>query len=228
MCRPDKAFTPHPHLSIVPDATLDASYQAYRCTHPANHTHISNENYPSFSANRADTGKSGVRISAAYSLLSLLRVTDQSTQLLTIGIGPQIHTSAMASSPWSIRRSRRFSSYGTVPPADYGDFSAYPAPDGRLNIALAQHLTDELQLAAATSILIRWASSIAARRSASNGSYPARFSPDQQFPRQGVLSLGITFNFTFTDPDNFIVFVFVSSPGTSSSQSSGCLVISGS
>ncbi len=31
--RPDKAFTPHPALSnIVPDVTLDASYQAYRCT----------------------------------------------------------------------------------------------------------------------------------------------------------------------------------------------------
>lgn len=33
---------------------------------------------------------------------------------------------------------------------------------------------------------------------------------------------GITFNFTFTDPDNLIVIVVLFS-GTSSSQSSGCL-----
>ncbi len=186
MCRPDKAFSRIRHLSIVPDATLDASYQATGAPHPANHTHINNENYPSFPLTHADTGKSGARISAAYSLFLFLRVTDQSTQLLTIGIGHRFNTSAMASSPCSIRRSRSFPVYGTTPLAGCGGFSAYPGLTNRLNIALAQHLTDELQLRRRPSILIRWASSIAARRSALTGSYPARFSPDQQFPRQGV------------------------------------------
>ncbi len=184
MCRPDKASRRIRHLSIVPDATLDASYRPTGAPYPANHTHINNENYPRSPLTRADTGKSGVRISAAYPFFLFLRVTDQSTQLLTIGTGHRFNTSAMASSPWSIRRSAGFPVYGTAPPADYGDFSAYQRLTDRLNIALAQHLTDELHWRRRPSILIRWASSIAARRPHLTGSYPARFSPDQQFPRQ--------------------------------------------
>ena len=87
------------HLSIVPDATLDASYQAYR--HRIRQTILtSTTKITSFIlrqfAQILENLACGFRRLIPFFLF--LRVADQCTQLLTIGIGPD-SISAMASIP---------------------------------------------------------------------------------------------------------------------------------
>ncbi len=165
----------------MPDATLDRLIRPTGAPYPANHTHINNEITLRSPLTRADTGKSGVRIWRLIPFFLFLRVTDQSTQLLRSASGHRFNTSAMASSPWSIDDRAGFPVYGTAPPAGCDGFQLIQRLTDRFNIALAQHLTMSCNWRRRPSILIRWASSIARADPHLTGSYPARFSPDQQF-----------------------------------------------
>ena len=79
----------------------------------------------------------------------------------------------------------------------------------RINLTLAQHFTNQLQLAAATFHFdplgqLNGGAQVRIKRDFIQRVFPQI----HQFRAQAFELLGVAFNFTFTDPDNFIVFVF--------------------
>lgn len=71
--------------------------------------------------------------------------------MLAIGIGPQIqYFSDGVITPGRSDDRAGFPVYGTTPLAGCGGFQLIQRLTDRFYVALAQHLTDELQLAAAT------------------------------------------------------------------------------
>ncbi len=157
--------------------------------YPANHTHINNENYPSFSANsrrywkiwRADFGGLFLlSLSSRYG--SEYAVADDRHRATDSILQRWLHH------PGRSDDRAGFPVYGTITTCWLWRFSAYPAPDGSVLRRWRSILPMSCNWRRRPSILIRWASSIAARRSASNGILSSAFSPDQQFPRQGVLA----------------------------------------
>jgi PmbA protein len=99
----------------------------------------------------------------------------------------------------------------------------------RLDVAAAQHFTNQLHLAAAAFFLDTLGEFNRVAQVGIQRDFIERvFTQLDHFRAKTLQFFGVTLNFTFTDPDNFIVFIFDVITGTSSSQSSGCFVISGS
>lgn len=139
-------------MSIVPDATLDASYQAYRCTASGKPYSHQQRKLPFILRQFAQILENlacGFRRLIPFFLF--LRVADQSTQLLTIGIGPQIQyfsDGVITLIDQTIAQVFQFMEQHHLLVVTV--FQLIQRLTNRLYVALAQHLTDELQLAAAT------------------------------------------------------------------------------
>ena len=179
---------------------------------------------------RADTGKSGALTSAAYSLLSLS--SRYGSKNAAAGGRHSATGSALQVPRHHLARSDDRGSapaYGTAQPAGCGGFQFVQRLTDRLHVALTQQFPDKLKLAATPFFL----------------DFLCQFNGITQIPVERDLIQRVLPSSTISAPSCFnssasrLISLLLtqmissssssmSSPGTSSSQSSGCLVMSGS
>lgn len=159
-----------------------------------------------------------------------LRVADKRTQLLTVGVRPQVQhfrngvitiINQTIADLFKLMEQRNLLVVAVL--------QLVQRLTDRLDVTAAQHFTNQLQLAAAAFFLDTLGELNRVAQVGIQRDFIERvFTQLDHFRAKTLQFFGVALNFTFTDPDNFIVFIFDVITRTSSSQSSGCFVISGS